>query len=230
MKTSACRTVIAPQMSAPQEAVAAQVRVLRQRASLVCSRSCCPGTAARAWMMGLIFKNLKKEEKPQHFYVQTLSSFCSAAHQTNEFGIVFAWVWTSRFHQVMDHSCTLPRRCLIWRARLLLWSSVFTWVSVLTHKAKAETLANVLCKILGCEGYSPSHFPDWLALQRLMLPDYYSAEEFHQFHSDRSSLHRGWDFKALVNLFYFIAIVSESLKSSFPAGQVAAFKGRVKSS
>lgn len=69
----------------------------------------------------------------------------------------------------MDRFCTLLQRPLIWRARLLLWSSIFMEVGVLTHKAKAETLAKVLCKILGYESYSPSHFPDWLDLQHLIL-------------------------------------------------------------
>lgn len=127
MKTSASRTVIALQMSALQEAVAcpgtgamavAVPSVLQKL--LLCKAETFHGTAASAWMMGLIFKNLKKEEKLQHFHMQSLSSFCNAAHHINKFGIAFAYFWTSQFHQAIDHCCTLPQRLLIWRARLLL--------------------------------------------------------------------------------------------------------------
>lgn len=132
MKTSASRTVIALQTSASQEAVAcpgrgaAAVAVpgLLQKL-LLCKAETFGGTAASVWMMGLIFKNLKKEEKLQHFHMQSPSSFCSAAHQINKFGIAFAYFWTSQFHQAMDHFCTLPQIPLIWRAKLLLWSSIF---------------------------------------------------------------------------------------------------------
>lgn len=133
LKTSASRTVIAPQMSTPQEAVAcpgtgaaavAVPGVLQKL--LLCKAETFSGTAASAWMMGLIFQNLKKEEKPQHFHMQSLSSCCNAAHQINEFGTAFAYFWTSQFHQAMDRFCTLPQRLLTGRARLLLWSSIFT--------------------------------------------------------------------------------------------------------
>lgn len=170
VKTSASRAVIAPQevLARPGTGAAAVAIPGVLQKLLLSKAETLGGTAASAWMMDLILKNLKNEEKLQHFHKRPCS--CSnAAHQINKFGTAFAYFWMSPFHQAINCICTLLQRLLIWRARLLLWPSIFMWVSVLAHKAKVETLAEVLYKILVYETYSPSCFPHW-QYARLLQP------------------------------------------------------------
>lgn len=84
IKPSASSTVITLQMSTPQEvvtypgtgAVATAIPGVLQKLQL-CMAKAFGGAAACAWMMGLIFESLEKEEKLQHFHMQSLSS-CNA--------------------------------------------------------------------------------------------------------------------------------------------------------
>lgn len=86
VKTSASRAVIAPQevLARPGTGAAAMAIPGVLQKLLLSKAETLGGTAASAWMMGLILKNLKNEEKLQHFH-KWPRSWGNAAHQINKF-------------------------------------------------------------------------------------------------------------------------------------------------